>query len=85
MSGIIDSKIEDYLKALYRDAGDDVQLEMEALAEARSFPIVGPLVGRTLGVLARAIARTSSARGSSSPAPVSGSASPFTRRRRSPR
>ena len=55
MSGIIDSKIEDYLKAIYRDTSDEVQHEMEALAEERSFPIVGPLVGRTLGVLARAI------------------------------
>lgn len=55
MSGIIDAKIEEYLKALYRPAGDEVQREMEALAEARSFPIVGPLVGRTLGLLARAI------------------------------
>ena len=38
----------------YRD-GDAVREEMEALARERGFPIVGPLVGRHLEVLARAI------------------------------
>ncbi len=55
MSGIIDAKMEAYLRALYRPASDEVEREMEALAEERSFPIVGPLVGRTLGLLARAL------------------------------
>lgn len=51
---IVDPGIEDYLRRLYDD-GDPVRLEMEALAAKRDFPIVGPLVGRHLGVLARAI------------------------------
>ena len=51
---IVDPGIEDYLRRLYDD-GDPVRLEMEALGAARNFPIVGPLVGRHLGVLARAI------------------------------
>jgi predicted O-methyltransferase YrrM len=51
---IVDRGIEDYLRRLYDD-GDAVRLEMEKVAEERSFPIVGPLVGRHLGVLARAI------------------------------
>jgi predicted O-methyltransferase YrrM len=51
---IVDPGIEDYLRRLYDD-GDPVRLEMEKVAEERKFPIVGPLVGRHLGVLARAI------------------------------
>ncbi len=51
---IVDPGIEDYLRRLYDD-GDPVRLEMEALGAERKFPIVGPLVGRHLGVLARAI------------------------------
>jgi predicted O-methyltransferase YrrM len=51
---IVDPGIEDYLRRLYDD-GDPVRLEMEALAAKRDFPIVGPLVGRYIGVLARAI------------------------------
>jgi predicted O-methyltransferase YrrM len=51
---IVDPGIEDYLRRLYDD-GDPVRLEMEALAGERQFPIVGPLVGRHLAVLARAI------------------------------
>jgi predicted O-methyltransferase YrrM len=51
---IVDGRIEEYLKNLYDDA-DPVRLEMEDLARKRAFPIVGPLVGRTLMVLARAI------------------------------
>jgi predicted O-methyltransferase YrrM len=51
---IVDPGIEDYLRRLYDD-GDPVRLEMETLAAERNFPIVGPLVGRHLGVLARAI------------------------------
>ena len=52
---IVDPAIEEYLRRLYDD-GDPVRLEMEALAAKRDFPIVGPLVGRHIGVLARAIA-----------------------------
>jgi caffeoyl-CoA O-methyltransferase len=51
---IVDTRIEKYLSELYDD-GDPVRREMEALARKRGFPIVGPLVGRTLIVLARAI------------------------------
>lgn len=51
---IVDPGIEDYLRRLYDD-GDPVRLEMEALAAERKFPIVGPLVGRSLEVLARSI------------------------------
>ena len=51
---IVDPGIEDYLRRLYDD-GDPVRLEMEKVAAQRNFPIVGPLVGRHLGVLARAI------------------------------
>jgi caffeoyl-CoA O-methyltransferase len=51
---IVDPGIEAYLRRLYDD-GDAVRHEMEALAGKRDFPIVGPLVGRHIGVLARAI------------------------------
>jgi len=51
---IVDPGIEDYLRRLYDD-GDAVRLEMEKVAAQRNFPIVGPLVGRHLVVLARAI------------------------------
>jgi caffeoyl-CoA O-methyltransferase len=51
---IVDPGIEDYLRRLYDD-GDPVRLEMEALGAERKFPIVGPLVGRHLTVLAQAI------------------------------
>jgi len=54
MTTIVDPGIEDYLRRLYDD-GDPVRLEMEAVGAERKFPIVGPLVGRHLGVLARAI------------------------------
>jgi predicted O-methyltransferase YrrM len=51
---IVNPDIEAYLRELYED-GDPVRREMEALAEERRFPIVGPLVGRDLSLLARAI------------------------------
>ena len=54
MTEIVNPRIEDYLRRLYDD-GDPVRLEMEELARQRRFPIVGPLVGRTLSVLARGI------------------------------
>ncbi len=51
---IVNERIGAYLKSLFDD-GDPVRIEMEALAREQRFPIVGPLVGRTLGVLARAV------------------------------
>jgi predicted O-methyltransferase YrrM len=51
---IVNPRIEEYLRRLYDD-GDPVRLEMEELAKQRQFPIVGPLVGRHLEVLTRAI------------------------------
>ena len=54
MAAIVDRDIEEYLRRLYDD-GDPVRHEMEALGREKSFPIVGPLVGRHLMVLARAI------------------------------
>jgi predicted O-methyltransferase YrrM len=51
---IVNPRIEEYLRRLYDD-GDPIRLEMEALARERRFPIVGPLVGRSLLVLAKAI------------------------------
>ena len=51
---IVNPRIEEYLRKLYDD-GDAVRLEMEELARKQRFPIVGPLVGRHLSVLARAI------------------------------
>ncbi len=54
MPEIVNPRIEDYLRQLYDD-GDPVRLEMEALGKEKRFPIVGPLVGRLLAVLSRAI------------------------------
>jgi caffeoyl-CoA O-methyltransferase len=51
---IVNPEIEDYLRKLYDD-GDPVRREMEELAAKKGFPIVGPLVGRELTVLTRAI------------------------------
>ena len=52
---ITNPAVEKYLRSL--NSGDDepVLLEMEALAEAEGFPIVGRLCGRVLEVLARSI------------------------------
>jgi caffeoyl-CoA O-methyltransferase len=54
MGKIVNSDIEAYLRKLYDD-GDPVRHEMEELAEKKGFPIVGPLVGRELMLLARGI------------------------------
>ncbi len=54
MTEIVNPRIEAYLRQLYDDA-DPVRSGMEALAKERRFPIVGPLVGRLLLVLARSI------------------------------
>jgi predicted O-methyltransferase YrrM len=51
---IVNPRIEEYLRRLY-DSEDPVRREMEALAKERDFPIVGPLVGRHLMLLTRAI------------------------------
>jgi len=51
---IINPDIDEYLGALLRD-DDPVVAEMEALADERGFPIVGPQVGRLLQVLALSI------------------------------
>ncbi len=54
MVEITNPRIEAYLRDLYDD-GDPIRREMEALAQERQFPIVGPLAGRHLYQLARAI------------------------------
>lgn len=51
---ITPSAVEAYLEQLYDD-GDPVRQQMEALAEERDFPIVGPLCGRFLYQSARLI------------------------------
>ena len=51
---IVHPSIEEYLRRVM-PPGDEVHVEMERLAERRRFPIVGPLVGRLLYVLARSI------------------------------
>jgi caffeoyl-CoA O-methyltransferase len=51
---IVFPSIERYLEGL-DGSRDAVLLEMEQLAAATDFPIVGPLVGRTLALLARSI------------------------------
>jgi predicted O-methyltransferase YrrM len=51
---IVSPAIEEYLRRI-TPPGDAVQQEMEHLAETRRFPIVGPQVGRLLGVLARSV------------------------------
>lgn len=54
MPGIVEKKIETYLSGL-DGRQDPVRAEMEALARSTDFPIVGPQVGRLLGILARGI------------------------------
>jgi caffeoyl-CoA O-methyltransferase len=49
---IVDRSIDRYLQQL-AESEDPVVREMEALAADRSFPIVGPQVGRVLHLLAR--------------------------------
>jgi predicted O-methyltransferase YrrM len=51
---IVNPAIEEYLRQV-APHGEGVPLEMERLADRRRFPIVGPLVGRLLNVLARSI------------------------------
>ena len=52
---IVDKEVEEYMKRLNAIDDEPVLLEMEALAEERSFPIIGRLCGRALEVLARSI------------------------------
>jgi caffeoyl-CoA O-methyltransferase len=51
---IVNSDIERYLADLFPSA-DPVLKEMERLAEREEFPIVGPLVGRLLALMARLV------------------------------
>ncbi len=51
---IVDPEIEAYLSRL-SSSRDDILGEMERLAEKRRFPIVGPLVGQLLAVMARSV------------------------------
>ena len=55
---IVRPEVEDYMRELNVIDDEPVLLEMEALAEERSFPIIGRLCGRTLEVLARSINAT---------------------------
>jgi caffeoyl-CoA O-methyltransferase len=55
---IVHPAIETYLRSLSSGDDEPVLLEMEALAEARDFPIIGRLCGRVLEVLARSIGAT---------------------------
>jgi predicted O-methyltransferase YrrM len=52
---IVAPAIESYLRKLSSGDDEPVLLEMEALAEAEGFPIIGRLCGRVLEVLARSI------------------------------
>lgn len=52
---IVHPEIEDYLHGLF-PSSDKVLKEMELRAKKEGFPIVGPLVGRTLSLLSSAIA-----------------------------
>src|SRR3989454_12584842 len=51
---IVNPAIEEYLRRV-APPSEEVPVEMERLADRRRFPIVGPLVGRLLYVLARSI------------------------------
>ncbi len=52
MRSILDRKVEGYISSL-DGSPDPVRAGMEARAEEKGFPIVGPQVGRLLGILAR--------------------------------
>jgi caffeoyl-CoA O-methyltransferase len=54
---IVDPRLDEYLERLVPERPPVVQ-EMEALAQRRHFPIVGPQVGRLLHLLARGIGAT---------------------------
>jgi len=54
MGGIVDTRVESYIEGLDGRA-DPVRAQMEEMAREKDFPIVGPQVGRLLGILARSI------------------------------
>jgi len=51
---IVDEKVERYLAEVAPES-EGVLAEMEAYGAERKFPLIGPLVGRALGLLARSI------------------------------
>ncbi len=55
MIEIVNPKVQEYLNTLHRTKDEQVLLEMEALAEERTFPIIGRLVGSFLEVMALSI------------------------------
>ena len=55
MPGILTESVEAYLESLNGHT-DSVLAEMEEIAHKKNFPIVGPLVGRVLGILAASLA-----------------------------
>ena len=54
MRGIVNAKVASYIAGLDGQK-DPVRAQMEELARGNGFPIVGPQVGRLLGILARGI------------------------------
>lgn len=52
MRSILEKKVEDYISSLDGNA-DAVRAQMEKRARENDFPIVGPQVGRLLGILTR--------------------------------
>ncbi len=52
---LVDPRAERYMRALASRHDEPVLVEMERLAEARGFPIVGRLVGELLEVLALSV------------------------------
>ncbi|MGH2768141.1 MAG: O-methyltransferase [Candidatus Methylomirabilales bacterium] len=52
---LLDEAVESYLQRLSDHHGAPVLSQMEALAAEQGFPIVGPVVGRLLEILTRAI------------------------------
>jgi len=54
----VDARIESYLHGLAKVKNEPVLLQMEALAQAQGFPIVGRLVGLFLEVMAKSIGAT---------------------------
>ena len=52
---IVNQQVEEYMRGLLARHDEPVLLEMEAEAKAKSFPIIGRLVGATVELLARSI------------------------------
>jgi caffeoyl-CoA O-methyltransferase len=55
MQPILNSKIEAYLHSILDDRHDHVLREMEEFGKKTNFPIVGPLVGRLIFVVAKSL------------------------------